>query len=217
LAWVTLFTALGWAAPSASVSDTLAILPLENNSITDRESYEPLEKGLSAMLITDLSQIGGSLKLIERSKIQPLFDEIALNLGGSVNEAGAVRAGMMLGAQNIAFGSFVVLGSNVRIDIRIIKVETSELVAAERVMGDSSDFMRLEQKLAGRIAAALEVAFLPDAAAGPSGMGAALLFSRGLDAMDRGDSAKASELLRECVAVDPTYRKQVDSIPGVDI
>ena len=36
------------------VPRTLAILPFENNSVTQPEHFEPLSRGLSAMLITDL-------------------------------------------------------------------------------------------------------------------------------------------------------------------
>ena len=35
---------------------TLAILPFDNNSVTDPEHFEPLTKGIAAMLITDLNQ-----------------------------------------------------------------------------------------------------------------------------------------------------------------
>jgi len=65
------------AAPEVRASDsapkTLAILPFENNAITDADRYEPLSKGLSAMLITDLNRSGTGLRLIERTKIQSLL------------------------------------------------------------------------------------------------------------------------------------------------
>ena len=220
---VALLLVLGCAAPSVvkeapvvappdSAPQTLAILPFENNSITDRARYEPLSKGLSAMLITDLNQSGTALRLIERGKIQSLLKEIALSQTGSVDESTAIRAGKILGAQNIAFGSFVVLADNVRIDIRIVKVETSALVKAESIMGAAGDFMSLERGLAQKIANSLRVAFSPKGAPGDSGLDAALLFSQGLEAMDRGDRSEADRLFGECVEIDPTYKAQVDSI-----
>jgi len=99
----------------------------------------------------------------------------------------------------------------VRIDTRIIQVETSELVMAESVMGDAKDFMDLERNLARKMAGSLKVAFSPRGG-GDSGIDAALLFSRGLDAMDRGDRAEADRLFEECVAIDPSYNAQVDNI-----
>ena len=64
--------------PGEQGSSTMAILPFENNSVTDAEKYEPLSQGLAAMLITDLKKYGSSLKLIERLQIQALLKEIAL-------------------------------------------------------------------------------------------------------------------------------------------
>ena len=200
--------------PPVSGPKTLAILPFENNSITEPERYAPLSKGLSAMLITDLNQSDTALKLIERGKIQSLLKEIALSQTGSVDESTAIRAGKILGAQHIAFGSFVVLANSVRIDSRIIKVETSELVMAESISGDSGDFMNLERGLAQKIADSLRVAFSPQVAGGKGGINAALLFSQGLEAMDRGDHAEADRLFKKCVNTDPSYKSQIESIRG---
>lgn len=206
-------------APSAVVVDqapkTLAILPFENNSVTDPERFAPLGKGLSAMLITDLKQAGTSLKLIERTAITSLLKEIALSQSGSVDQNTAIEAGKILGAQSIAFGSFMVLGSSVRIDTRIVKVETSELIMAESVDGSSNDFISLERGLANKIASSLKVALKPIAKS-QSSIEAALLFSQGLEALDAGNKAEARKLFQKCIDLDPTYTSQIDDVGGLD-
>jgi TolB-like protein len=194
---------------------TLAILPFENNAVTDSEKYEPLSKGLAAMLINDLNREGTSLKIIERTMIQSLLKEVALGQSGSVDQATAVRVGKMLGAQSIAFGSFVVLAQSARIDVRIIKVETSELIMAESVTGHIGHFMGLEQELAGKIAHSLRVALQPQAVAGKSDIAAALLFSRGLEALDNGNRAEAQRLFDQSIALDASYRQQVQGLKGL--
>ncbi|MDO9528811.1 MAG: CsgG/HfaB family protein [Syntrophales bacterium] len=204
------------AATLDQVPKTLAILPFENNSVTDPERYAPLSKGLSAMLITDLDKSKSGLKLIERDKIRDLLKEIALSQSGSVDESTAVRAGNMLGAQAIAFGSFIVLGKKVRIDARIIRVETSELIMAESIEGNSDDFMNLERELAKKIADSLKVAFQPASATSESDIDAALYFSRGLDALDRGDKEEAKRLFKKSMELDPAYKTQVDNVRGLN-
>ena len=82
------------AAPSPSTyaktaPKTLALLPFENNSVTDPQRFAPLTQGIPAMLTTDLKRGGGSLKLIERSKIQGLLKEIAFGQTGAVDESTA--------------------------------------------------------------------------------------------------------------------------------
>lgn len=203
----------GQAAAQDSAVTTLAVLPFENNSVTDAKSYDPLAQGLAAMLITDLKMAGTSLKVIERAQIAALLKEVALGQTGMVDAATAVRAGKLLGAQSIAFGAFMVLGSDVRLDARIIKVETSECIQASSISGSKSDFMKLERQLAEKIAAALKVT-LAAAPAARGGMDAAMLYSRGLEALDKGNKAEAEKLFAETVAADPAYKRQVDGIMG---
>ena len=198
------------------VPKTLAIFPFENNAVTDPERFAPLSKGLSAMLISDLNKSGTALKLIERDKIQSLLKEIALSQTGSVDSSTAVRAGKILGAQTIAFGSFIVLGKNVRIDARIIKVETSELIMAESILGNVDNFMGLERELAKKIAVSLKVALQLKTSGTKSDINAALYFSRGLDALDRGNRTQARELFKKSIELDPAYKQQVDNVQGLN-
>lgn len=194
---------------------TLAILPFDNNSVTDPEKYSPLSKGVAAMLITDLNRAGTDMKLIERSKIQTLLQEVALSQSGSIDKSTAVQVGKILGAQSIAFGSFMVLGDTVRIDLRIIKVETSELILAESITGDSNNFLQLEQDLAQKIAKSLKIAFTPEIVSKKSGISAALYFSQGVEALDNGDSTRAKKFFEKAVSVDPSYSKQIKNIKGM--
>ncbi|MBW1924863.1 MAG: hypothetical protein JRF59_14190 [Deltaproteobacteria bacterium] len=206
-------------APGAQAAPpkTLAVLPFDNNSVTDPERYAPLKKGLAAMLVTDLRLAGTALKVIERSKIEALLKEIALGQTGSIDQATAIRVGRILGAQSIAFGSFVVLGSQVRIDARIVKVETSEVLMAESITGDRENFLGLEKGLAKKIASSLKVALAPTGSAPPGKgeMEAALLFSKGVAALDRGDKKAAREFFDRCVRIAPGYRDQIKELEGV--
>lgn len=195
---------------------TLAVLTFENNSVTDPERFAPLEKGLPAMLITDLTNNVNTLKVIERDKIQSLLKEIALSQSGHVDKSTAIRAGKILGAQATTFGSFMVLGQQVRIDARIIKVETSEVLMAESILGRSDDFINLERGLARKIAESLNAAFKPQATASKSDINAALYFSKGIDAFDRGDKMEAERLFKKCIEMNSSYQEQVDSVIGSD-
>ena len=205
---------IGMETAGAQAPKTLAIFPFENNSVTDPAQYDPLRKGLCAMLITDLNKGGSALTIIERSKIESLLKEIALGQGGSIDQSTAVQMGKILGAQSIAFGSFMVLGNQVRMDVRVIKVETSELIVSESITGSSDDFMALEARLAEKIAQSLRVAFVPTTLGSASDMDAALTFSQGLEALDQGDRAKADRLFAKTIELDPAFRSRVEAIKG---
>ena len=222
-----LLTTIGYAGAPTAIAEsfaaggydqppkTLAILPFENNSITDPEHYEPLANGLAAMLITDLSSHVSTLKLIERDKIQALLKEIALSQTGGIDQSTAVNAGKILGAQATTFGSFMVLGKQVRIDARIVKVETSEVLMAASILGQSDNFIQLEQELAAKIAKSLNTTFKPIIETSTSDIDAALYFSQGLAAYDKGDVAGAKRMFDKSVARDAAYQKQVESITGM--
>ena len=224
---VVLLTTSGYTGAQTSAVDettggvheqspkTLAILPFENNSVTEPEHYEPLTNGLSAMLITDLSNQVSTLKLIERDKIQALLKEIALSQSGAIDQSTAVRAGTILGAQATTFGSFMVLGNQVRIDARIVKVETSEVLMAASILGRSDNFIQLEQELAAKIAKSLNSTFTPVIETSTSDIDAALYFSRGLAAHDRGDVATAKRMFDQSIARDAAYKVQVESVTGM--
>lgn len=191
---------------------TLAILPFENNSITDPEKYAPLSDGLAAMLITDLNKNDSILKVIERNKIKSILKEIALGQAGGVDQSTAIEAGKILGAQSIGFGSFTVMGDMMRIDIRIVKVETSELIMAEAVNGDIKNFLALEMGLAAKIAKALKTVLEVAPQSPKSSIEAALFFSKGIDALDQGNAKEAQTMFNQAITLDPKYKIQVQAI-----
>ena len=71
------------------------------------EKYRILAKGISAMVIADLSKVPG-LKVLERAKMQRLVDEIKLSESGLVSEKSRLRAGKLLKAEKIILGDYKV-------------------------------------------------------------------------------------------------------------
>ena len=206
---VALFPVL---TPAVDGINTLAILPFENNSITDPEKYGPLSNGLAAMLITDLNKNKSVLKVIERNKIKAILKEIAFGQTGGVDQSTAIEAGKILGAQSIGFGAFTIMGEMIRIDMRIIKVESSELVMAESISGATNNFMALEMDLAAKIAKALKTELNGASGNSQSSLDAALYFAQGIDALDTGQKQKAETLFNKAIQLDPKYSIQVQQV-----
>lgn len=198
---------------AAVASETIAILPFVNNSFTDHDKYEPLGPGLAAMLMTDLVQYAPDLKVIERQKLAAVLKEVALAQAGVVDMSTGVEAGRILGAANIAFGSFTVLGPQVRLDARIVKVETSEILGAESIMGSSDALLSLEQQLAKKIAESFNADWKGNAGAESNGnLDAGLLYSQAVAAWDKGEKAAAEDLFRQAEALDGSYADQIEKL-----
>ncbi|MCJ7812186.1 CsgG/HfaB family protein, partial [bacterium] len=127
------------SVPVFAADNTLAILDFENNSFFNPEEYQPLAKGLSEMMITELNQVE-ALQVVERQKLRSLIDELKLSQSGILSEESSVEVGKMLGAQHLVFGSYMVTpDKKIRIDVRIVKVETGLTIKASQVTGKEKE------------------------------------------------------------------------------
>jgi TolB-like protein len=86
-----------------STPGTLAVLYFINN--TGVPALVPLQKGLTYMLITDLSKVEG-LQIVERTKLQALVEEIGLGKSGLVDPETAPRVERLLGVERVVGGNF---------------------------------------------------------------------------------------------------------------
>lgn len=126
---------------------TLAVLDFENNSIFNVEAYASLSRGLAQMMISALDPIQ-SIEVIERQKFGALLDEIKMAQSGFGSDAVLERIGQMSGAKHLLFGSFMVTPDDkIRMDVRLVEVETGKTVKAEEVTGKTKKILELIDKL----------------------------------------------------------------------
>lgn len=146
--------------------DTLAILYFHNQG---NPELEPLKVGLSQMLISDLEGADG-VAVVERAQLQSILDELELGHSGMVDPDTAAQVGKLLGARWMLLGSYFELMGTLRIDARLVRVETGEIVHAHGVDGSAQVFMSLEKALAGSFREALATQTTESAQpAGPTG------------------------------------------------
>lgn len=186
---------------------TVTVLYFDNNS-NDR-SLDPLRKGFADMLITDFSSLG-TLRVVEREKLEALLSEIKLGQSSFMDPKTAQRLGRGLGAQYAVAGSFVVLKDSLRVDARAIRVETGEVLLARAVDGKKSDLLALERQLVTVLSEGLAPALAGSVPSklrqtGPKSFDAFETYSRGLDAKDAGKTKEAQLLFEQAVKSDPTY------------
>lgn len=159
--WTTLLVLLTSAAVVAraqeAVPQTIAILYFENNSVVDKDKLDPLKKGLADMLITEMSKIK-NLKVVERQRIQSVVEELNLGETDLVDKNTSQKMGKLLGAKVLLFGGFSNLfGDKLRIDARIVSVETGVTLKAEEETGDLDQFLTMLKSLVKKISDDLEV------------------------------------------------------------
>jgi hypothetical protein len=69
----------------------------------------------------------------------------------------AQSLGMIVGAQYLVFGSFVTVDPEMRLDTRVTRTETTEIVTTADVRGQGESLFDLQQQLADTLIAGLEL------------------------------------------------------------
>jgi TolB-like protein len=195
---------------------TVAVLDFDNNSIDDAERLANLGKGLADILITDLGMLK-KLKVVERERLQFILQEIALGdtTGGGkqpIDPEYAVRLGKLMGAQSVLIGSFMKIDKKLRLDTRLVKTETSEILKTDFVMGKQDAVLELASKLALKVAQNLDVAInqaerknLERLQNKEVPLEAWMVYAEALNRLDRERYTDARKLLEKALAIAPAF------------
>lgn len=191
---------------------TLAVLYFQNNSLADKEEVAALSKGLADMFITELSKVQ-ALQVIERAQLQQVLEEMKLAQAGLIDEKSAVQVGRLLGAKHLLLGSFVhMFGGKIRIDARIVEVETGLTIKAEEETGKVNKLFDMVKRLTAKILHDLDVALTKEdrarlEEAGRASFEGAVLYAKGLELEDRGQLVEAYKMYRKAVAASPEFEQ----------
>lgn len=191
---------------------TLAIIDFNNNSITDDQiQLEPLGRGLSSLMISNFNG-ATDLKVVERERLQWLLSELNLQQDQNrVDQETAVRAGKLLGATAVLLGDFMKMDRrNMVINVRLVKVETGEVLMTEQVRGRPDRFYEMAEELSLKVAQGIN-ARLEKENLGVRGdtqsLDAMLSYSEGLALLEKKDYRAAYEKFLEALDYDSSYKR----------
>lgn len=187
----------------------VAVLPLEFQGADDR--YEPLGRGLAAMVTTDLANVS-RIKVVERIRLQALLDELKLAQSEYVDASTAPRVGRMLGAGRLVGGSyFVTSDDQLRLDVTLASIGSQiQFPPVEGQTGPLNDLFRLQKLMVFRIIDGLDVQLTPQERARieevpTENLQAFLAYCRGLEDEDRGNFGAAERHYNQSQALDPNF------------
>jgi TolB-like protein len=188
----------------------IAVLYFDNSS--DDKSLDKLKKGLAAMIISDLSKVK-MLNVIERDRIQEIIEEQNMNNTESFDAATATKLGKLLGVEHILTGAYFELMGSLRIDARLIEVETGKIVKSEGIDGPASDFFTLEKKLVWKLLSGLNIDLAVEEKQEVENnfnkekisYEISLKYSEGLDLMDAGKTTEAIQKFEEVIKAQPNF------------
>jgi tetratricopeptide (TPR) repeat protein len=189
--------------------NTIAVMPFHYAG--GDSTYRPLERGLAAVVVTDLSRVH-QLKLVERARVQVLLDELQLVEKGSVDAATGARSGRLVGAAQVVQGQFTTgPAAQLRIDATVVRASDVQIAAS----GSSADRLQalfdIEKAVVFQLLDKLGITLTPAERVAISerptrDLQAFLLYSKGLEAEDRGDFAAAAQAFQGAARIDPGFR-----------
>jgi TolB-like protein len=203
----------GSRAAAGDASPTIAVLYFDYTGKT--AELEGLRKGMAQMLISDLSA-SDAIRVVERDRIEEVLAELKLGASGKVDARTAAKAGKLLGARYLVLGGYFDLAGALRVDARIVEVETGKVVKSLGANAKPGDFLSVEQTIA------LGLGTFFTASAGPAAAGhaaadkqpkppamlstkTAVKYGEALAMVDRGERAKAKAALTAVVQEQPDF------------
>jgi TolB-like protein len=189
---------------------TLAVLDFDNNSVFHTETYSSLSRGLSQMMISALDPLQ-SVEVVERQKLSDLIDEIKMAQSGFGSDEALRRIGQMSGAKHLVFGSFMVSPDDkIRIDVRLVEVESGKTVKAEEITGPTKKILDLIDKLSLKFVQNLELELSNNEKALLSAsvdvpMQAVVAYSQGLAFEDNKQDKEACLEYQKAVKIAPKF------------
>ena len=190
---------------------TVAVLPLV---IAGDSTVQPLSRGLAELITTDLAYIR-TLRLLERLQIGMLLDELKLGRSERVDPATAARVGRLLRAERLVQGTATIpLRGPVQISATVV-TGTGVVRPVEQVTGPFPKLLDLEKQVVFDLAVQLGFALTQAEREqilrqGPKNLAAFLAYSRGLEAMDRGDYGAAARHFKSAARADPSFQAARD-------
>lgn len=200
--------------------NTIAVSYFAN--VTGSEEFDVLRKGLADMIITDLSQVN-DLKVLERTRIQALVDELKLGESGLIDKSTAPRAGRLLGARRVVNGALATPQPDTfSMEALATDIVINQTDAKANVTGTRNRFFFMEKELVFGILDGLDVTLtqkerdaiqkLPT-----ESFLAFLAYCRGLDYEDRGMYREAAEAYQEAVKIDPNFSKAKKKLEETEV
>lgn len=202
----SLFVATAVAKPQLlqPLPPTLAVLYFQYTG-SDRE-LQTLRSGLAQMLISDLASIP-EIHVVEREQLDALLREQRLSQTRAFDSVTATRVGKLLGARFLVMGSYFELKDSMRVDARVVEVETGRVVRGAGSRGSSDDFWSLERDLATKICQGLASALpvtMPRRAPPPKLPASVVaLLGGGLAALSAGHKTEAKATLKPLLQAHP--------------
>ena len=115
----------------------VAVWNLEN--LNPAETAGPDMGELLAAKVVETLKESDRYVVVEREQILLTLEELNLGSSSAVDQATRLKIGRIVGARFMVFGGYFVLGDMMRLDLRLVEVETGRVVKAAQKTAPAGD------------------------------------------------------------------------------
>jgi tetratricopeptide (TPR) repeat protein len=187
---------------------------------TPDKQLAAFQKGLAAMVITDLSKIR-QLQVVERVRLQAMFEEMKLGQTGIVDPQTAPRVGKLLGAETLVSGG---LADGLQITTTVSSSSRAEVVGGATTTVPNERFFEIPRQIVLEVAEIMDVTLTSEEKVAldfphTTNYKAFIYYGQALDALDAGHWSNAKDFYALALLEDPKFdlaREGKDGCPGAD-
>jgi curli biogenesis system outer membrane secretion channel CsgG len=124
-----------------------------DNLTPSANNQHDLGEFLSSQVIEALKE-RGDIYIVERERLLLALEELNLGTTSLVDEGTRLKLGRLSGAQMMVFGSYQVIGDQMRLDLRLVEVETGKVrKAVQKITSatDLSEWLNSAREAAGEL------------------------------------------------------------------
>jgi hypothetical protein len=98
-----------------------------------------LGKYIAEQLTVDFTMVKRDFSVLDRANLKRILAEHKLDASGLVNPENAKKLGMFSGVDAMIFGTITPVGKSINVTVKVISIETAEVVGSAKAKFDSDD------------------------------------------------------------------------------
>ncbi|SPD73088.1 Curli production assembly/transport component CsgG [uncultured Desulfobacterium sp.] len=118
------------SAPPESAKAVRGIAVWDMEDLSPMGDGRPDLGGLLSAKVIETVKGKSAYDVVERERLILVLEEQNLGTSGLADESTRLRLGRLVGAQLMIFGAYQVIGGQMRLDIRLVEVETGKILKA---------------------------------------------------------------------------------------
>jgi len=189
-------------------ANTVAVVDFDGSNLSPEMA--PLARGLAEFTSIDLAKVG-TLRAIDRLKIDVIMGELQLAGAGKVNPAVAPRLGRLLGSYRLVTGSVLGLGDEgFRLDGVIVNAVDSSTIKTDPAEGNLEGIFKLQKDFVFGLIEDMGITLTPSerdaiAEVPTESYLAFLAYCRGLEEEREGNFSRAQSSFSQAIGLDQGF------------